>query len=396
MASRILSRGRRTGDTGTEGPRTAGSRLRAATAAAGAVPWWRWAVVVAATAALGWALEAVGVPSGVLFAGLVVGVAVALSGLAGSSQLGPRGVPRPVGVGAQGVLGVLIGALVQPSTLASLGSDWLPVVLATVATLAVSVAAGLLLGRHRDVDLLTGSFALTAGGASGLVAISRQLGADERLVAVVQYLRVLVVTGSLPLVLLLTGAGSGGTGATAPGADASLTADLLLTAVAVAVGLVLGRLARLPAPALLGPLLVATAAALLGLSGDATAPPFLVQVAYGAIGLQAGLSFTRDSVRVVRRILPAALGLIVAVIVGCAGLGALLSWVTGTSLLDGYLATTPGGLYAVLAAAVSTGSDVTFVLAVQVLRLLTMLLAAPLLTRGLHRLTLRRAARTPG
>ena len=50
---------------------------------------------------------------------------------------------------------------------------------------------------------------------------------------------------------------------------------------------------------------------------------------------------------------------------------------------DAYLATTPGGLYAVLAAASTSDVDATFVLAVQVLRLLAMLLAAPLLARWL-------------
>ena len=57
----------------------------------------------------------------------------------------------------------------------------------------------------------------------------------------------------------------------------------------------------------------------------------------------------------------------------CAGLGAVLSAATGVSALDGYLATTPGGLYAVLATASDSGADVTFVLAVQVLRLFVML-----------------------
>lgn len=64
--------------------------------------------------------------------------------------------------------------------------------------------------------------------------------------------------------------------------------------------------------------------------------------------------------------------------VACAGLGLVLSW-TGISVLGGYLATTPGGLSAVLAIATSTDSDATFVAASQVIRLLLMLLAVPLL-----------------
>ena len=77
--------------------------------------------------------------------------------------------------------------------------------------------------------------------------------------------------------------------------------------------------------------------------------------------------------------------MILALIGVSAGLGAVLSAATGVSALDGYLATTPGGLYAVLATASDLGADVTFVLAVQVLRLFVMLLSAPLVARWLRR-----------
>jgi len=363
---------------------------RRAWRAVSSVPWWRWAAVVAPTAALGAGLEVLGVPSGVLFAGLVVGVGAALTGLVGTSPRGPRTVPRSAALAAQAVLGVLIGTLVQPSTLTGLAADWLPVLVITLLTLAVSVGAGLLLGRHRDVDLLTGCFALTAGGASGLVAIADELHADQRLVAVVQYLRVLVITATLPLVLLVTGVATDGAGAAPGAAGAPWWAGLALVAVVGGLGTVLGQVSRVPAGSLLGPLVLAAVVGGLGLSAGAQVPAALVQVSYGVIGLQAGVSFTRETVSVLRRVLPAAALLIVAVIVACAGLGALLSALTGASALDAYLATTPGGIYAVLAASLSTGSDVTFVLAVQVLRLLVMLLAAPALSRGLAALARRR------
>ena len=116
-------------------------------------------------------------------------------------------------------------------------------------------------------------------------------------------------------------------------------------------------------------------------------PDVLVQASYMLIGWQAGLAFTRESLRAIERLLPAALGLIVALNVATAGLGVVLAHVAGVSMLDGYLATSPGGIYAVLATAVETGSDVTFIIAAQVLRVLLMLFAAPVLARGFVRLT---------
>jgi hypothetical protein len=107
--------------------------------------------------------------------------------------------------------------------------------------------------------------------------------------------------------------------------------------------------------------------------------------AFLVIGLQVGVSFTRASLATVGRALPLALALVVAVVLACAGLGALLARAAGVSPLTAYLATTPGGLYAVLATATGSGADATFVLAVQVLRLFVMLLTAPLVARLLRR-----------
>jgi uncharacterized membrane protein AbrB (regulator of aidB expression) len=63
----------------------------------------------------------------------------------------------------------------------------------------------------------------------------------------------------------------------------------------------------------------------------------------------------------------------------------VLQVTAGVSSVDGYLATTPGGLYAVLPIAYGAGANATFVLAAQVLRLFAMMLAAPAIVRVLIR-----------
>jgi len=339
----------------------------------------RWAPLAAVTAVAVAVLDALGVPSSALVAALVVGIGFALSGHS------PGVVPRWAMTGAQAVLGVVIGALVQSSTLSAVARVWLPVLGVSAATLALSVVGGLLLGLHRDVDPLTGSLALTAGGASGLTAISRELGADERLVAVVQYLRVVLVIALMPVVTALVFRPTPSGGAHARSFGAAWYLDLGFLAACCLVGIPLGRLLRLPAGALLGPLGMAAALTLSGWSMHASAPAALAVLAYAVIGLQAGLRFTRNSVRVIARILPLAVGLILVVLLACAGLGVLLAHLAGVTPLEGYLATTPGGLYAVLATAQDSGIAVTFILAVQVARVLLMLLLAPVLARTLTR-----------
>jgi membrane AbrB-like protein len=163
----------------------------------------------------------------------------------------------------------------------------------------------------------------------------------------------------------------------------------MLVAVIAVGGAALGKLVRLPGAGLLGPLAVTVALELTGLSFGLSVPVVLVQIGYVLIGWQAGVAFTKDSMRAVGRALPLALSLIVALSVATAGLGVVLARVAGLTPLEGYLATSPGGIYAVLATAVETGSDVTFIIAAQVLRVLVMLFLAPLLARGMVAVTTR-------
>jgi hypothetical protein len=75
-----------------------------------------------------------------LFAGLLVATGLALAGRA------PTRVPAQASTAAQAVIGVVIGVLAQPATLGAVAQGWLPVLLVTVGTLAVSMGAGLLMG----------------------------------------------------------------------------------------------------------------------------------------------------------------------------------------------------------------------------------------------------------
>jgi membrane AbrB-like protein len=333
-----------------------------------------WAVVAVVAALASAFFAALGLPSPVLFGSLLGGMVHAL---AARDELDMPPVVFRVG---QALVGVVIGALVDLPTLARIAADWPSVLLVTLGTLLISLAAGRFLALHRDVSPATGAFALIAGGASGIVALARDLGADDRVVTIVQYLRVLLVLLAMPLVAgALFHPPSGGP-ALVSGPTRWLP-DLVFVAVAVSAGLLLQRLVPAPATALLGPLLVAVAVSASGVLGPVSVPTVLENLGYALIGARVGLRFTRASLRSIARLLPLATLLILLVIGACALLGLLLAEVTGVDRLTAYLATTPGGLFAVLATAADSGSDVTYVLAVQVIRVFAMLLFAPLLGR---------------
>jgi membrane AbrB-like protein len=337
------------------------------------------AATVAGAAAAGIVFGALGLPSPALFGGLLAGLVRALAFRRRIS------VPGPATTAAQAVIGVSMGALIDLETLRTVAAHWLPVLLVSVGTLLLSLLAGLVLRLQRGISPVTGAFSMIAGGASGIIVMARELGADERMVAVLQYLRVLLIVVLMPVVATGIYGAAPVSGPAAGGGGPGWPSGVLLTIGCGVVGLLVGRLVRLPVPALLGPLLAAAVVDLSGFGGGVEVPDLLNTAAFLLLGLQVGLSFTRESLATIGRVLPLALGGIVGLIVSSAGLGAVLAAATGASALDGYLATTPGGLYAVLATATGSGADATFVLAVQVLRLFVMLLSAPLVARMLRR-----------
>lgn len=348
----------------------------------------RWVTVLTATAVLSTVLRLLEVPSAALFGGLLAGIGYALI-----ARRRPLELPKPAAAGGQIVIGIAIGTVVELATVKAIAADWAPILLVTVATLVLSLAAGWLLGRHRDVDRTTGYFAMVAGGASGLTAISRELGADDRIVAVVQYLRVLLILILMPVVVIAVFPVGSGAVTQQPGPTAGVWLDLAFTATCTVVGMLLAWLTRLPAGILLGPMLVAIVLTVTGVAYGSGVPLLLQDVGLALIGLQVGLAFTADSLRRVRRILPYALLLVLLVMVGSALLGLVMVPLADVSALDAYLATTPGGMTAVLATAAGSGGHVTFILAVQVLRLVLMLLVAPALSQWSGRLGDRRDQR---
>jgi uncharacterized protein len=330
----------------------------------------------AATALVGWALGRAGVPSPYLFGALLLGLAVALI-WPDRLAVPPRGFSA-----AQAVTGVTLGTYLQASSLKAIGHDWLQVALVSAGTLLVSIGVGLGLARVTRLDAPTAALGMIAGGASGIVTMARDLEGDDRLVAFMQYARVLVVVLVTPLLIPLAFPGAhSGSVPTANGAVLGTAVNWVLVIAISVGGALLARLARVPAGTLLGPMILAGALTLSGVRPDLAVPPVLREAAFAVIGLQVGLRFTVATVRQVGRLLLPVLASIGALLVACFGLAVALAATTSVSLLDAYLATTPGGLYAVLAVAFGAGANTTFIIAVQGLRVLVMVLLAPIAVR---------------
>jgi len=343
-----------------------------------------WGAIAGAIVAGGLALDAGGLPSSYLFAALLLGLAIALT-------RPDRVALPPVSFrAAQAIAGVSLGAYLQADALRAVAGSLLPVLFVSAATLALSLAAGAILARTTPLDPPTAALGMIAGGASGIVGMSGELGADDRLVAFMQYLRVLVVVLLTPIGIAVLFGGEHGDGAPAPstgllGAPWEWAAT---AALALAGAWAAGRL-QITAGVLLGPMILTGAGVLAGPLESFAVPDLLGQTAFALIGLQVGLRFTPDTLRLLGRLTVPVLLAIAGLLVTCFGLAVMLDLTTSATLLDSYLATTPGGLYAVLAVAYGAGADTTFIVAVQSLRVVAMVLLAPLAVRWMLRVRVR-------
>src|ERR671912_301412 len=340
-----------------------------------------WMVLGVGSSLAGLFAQSTGLPAGWLVGPMLVALAVALAWKEHPT------VPRWGRTASLAVVGGILAATFRPSVLPLVAGHWLPVTLVVGGTLFLSLGAGLLLSGLVRIDRKTAALGALPGAASGMLAMSDPLGADARLVALMQYTRVVVVVVTATLAGRLVAGGSPqtisaqGLQAAPGGVDLLVQGTLPTYAVTVLVaglGALAGTRLRLPAGALLGPLILGVALAELGVVHLAW-PPGVPQVAYLVLGLWVGLLFDGASVKRAGRLFPFVLASAVGLVLACAALGWALAALTGIDGMTAYLATTPGGIDSVAIVALGTEADAPLVLAVQMLRLLAVVFAGSLL-----------------
>src|SRR5215213_2893818 len=153
-----------------------------------------WMVLGVVAALAGFFAQRMGLPAGWLVGPMLVALAFALAWKEHPT------VPRWGRIASLAVVGGMLAATFRPSVLPLVAGHWLPVTLVVGGTLFLSLGAGLLLSGLVRIDMKTAALGALPGAASGMLAMSDPLGADARLVALMQYTRVVVVVVTATLV----------------------------------------------------------------------------------------------------------------------------------------------------------------------------------------------------
>lgn len=225
-------------------------------------------------------------PAAMLLGPMIAGIVFSLRGC--SLQL-----PRGIFLAAQAILGCMIAQNLTGSLLTTLALYWPVVLLVLLITLLSSAIVGWLLVRYSSLPGNTGAWGSSPGGAAAMVAMAQDYGADIRLVAFMQYLRVLFVAGAAVLVTRLILGDSAIAVSQQKSWFPPLSGNLLTTLLLAIVAGIAGRLMRIPSGTMLLPML---AGALLHSHGiiEIELPEWLLAVAYMAIGWRIGLGFDKQ------------------------------------------------------------------------------------------------------
>lgn len=336
----------------------------------------RWGALIATGLVAVIVFEILQFPAALLLGPMLVAIVFATSGAVVK-------VPPLAFRMAQGVVGMMMAASIPLELLGGLRSEWPVFVSGILFTVASAGLLGFFMTRARLFPGTTAIWGSSPGAAAAMTLMSEAYGADMRLVAFMQYLRV-ACCALLATVLARTM----GVDGTAPPHDFFPPLDPLHTAVTVGVALLavpLARRVRVAGGPLVLSLLLGLAMKAVGL--DLVLPPVLLAVCYAVLGFGIGLRFTPEVVRYAARAFPRTLASILMLIGACAGFGYVLHLVAGVDLLTAFLATSPGGAdtVAIIAASPSIDIDVPFVMAMQVGRFLFVLMTAPALARYLSR-----------
>jgi uncharacterized protein len=338
-------------------------------------PLVQWSVLLLLTAIDVPILQAAHLPAAFMLGPLAAAIIVAA--IDGSVR-----VPGAPFVIAEALIGCVIARALQLPMLQEISRDWPLFLAAVTSVLIVSSSLSWLLMRWRVLPGTTAIWGSFPGAAMVMILMSEAYGEDVRLVAFMQYLRIVCVAVAASLVARL---------ALGPLQHAALHlfppvawSALLGTIAVAALGAWLGPKLRLPAGALLLPMMLA---AVLQDGGwlHIELPPWLLAISYAVIGWSIGARFTRPILIHAARTVPQVLLSIIALIVICGGIGYALVRISGIDPLTAFLATSPGGVDSVVIIAANSNVNLPFIVAMQTARFILILLAGPALARFMAR-----------
>src|SRR5262249_19743126 len=272
-------------------------------------------------------------------------------------------------------------AKMVPLTIAGeLLGHWPVFAFGVLAVIGVSTLLGWVMVRMQVLPGTAVLWGSSPGAATAMIIMAEAHGADGRLVAFMQYLRVAAVAAVASVVARAWGLNPSQAGPHIdwfpPVSVLPFTATLALATL----GPLLAHRLQIRSGAFLVPLALGLFLTHMGWL-VIELPPWLLVLSYAVIGWSIGLRFTRPLLLHATTALPPVLACMLPLIAVCGVVAGGSVIAAGVAPVTAYLATSPGGADSVAIIAASSKVDVPFVLAMQTTRLVAVIFLTPIITR---------------
>ena len=158
----------------------------------------QWGCLLVSSIVFAAALEALHVSAALLIGPMVAGVIVA-------STAGRIRVPDTVFAATQGIIACMIARAMPVSIVDEVAMQWPVFGLGVLSTIVMAGFVGWMLARWQVLPGTSAIWGSAPGGAASMTVLAEAYGADVRLVAFMQYTRVLCVTSVASLVASAAG-----------------------------------------------------------------------------------------------------------------------------------------------------------------------------------------------
>ncbi|HKP23663.1 MAG TPA: AbrB family transcriptional regulator [Dongiaceae bacterium] len=281
------------------------------------------------------------------------------------------------------ILGVMLGSAFTPEIVQGLAT-WIGS-FAWLGLYVVVATAGVWLFYRRMAryDAATAYFSAAPGGLNEMILAGSAMGGDEARISMSHAARILVAIFVLSFGYRWLG------GYTPVGAGTTYAGNiawgewLILTGCGV-VGYLVARLLRIPAYALVGPMVLSALVHALGIT-QSRPPVWLVAAAQVVVGAMVGTRFDGVSPRTVGKAVALAIVATAVLLVLAAVFGQAVESTLGIPFSAALLAFAPGGLAEMSLIALSLDIDAAYVSSHHIVRIFMIVLAAPILFRLLSR-----------
>ncbi|MGO4890010.1 AbrB family transcriptional regulator [Anaerobacillus sp. MEB173] len=282
-----------------------------------------------------------------------------------------------------GIVGTNIGFMMQPTIFSEMKSFIFPLIITIFITILYALLLGIYLRQNSFLDANTAFFCCLPGGASEAIAISKDYGADQRIVAAFHTGRITFFVLTIPFIVGIFNRGNIEI-ITEQNEIALTPSKLAIFLLILCSAVFISKNIKIPGGILLVSMLLGflVGTLLIGVNGM---PRYVTGIGQALIGALIGMRFDRESLEQLKSLGPISIKIIVVYLIMSIAVSILFYILTPASFFISLLGTVPAGAPEMSSTATALNLAPALVASLQIMRVMTILLILPLLLKWVTR-----------